>query len=645
MRKDWKSWQLLSVAVIIALAVGAAATPSGGGLAYEIPTQPSAREWVPQEPPLPPEEHLGPALPARADANAKLEASLGQLASIYAQGGEVQTSALSGGQSLSLVDGMVRLVATVQIGHEEEVSAAIAALGGFVEVSYGSELQFLAPLATGPAIADLPGVAYVMQPNYPVAQAVTSEGVQVIGADFWKAAGLRGKGVKVGIVDGGFTGYTGLRGTELPTSVTARSFRQDRDISGGGTVHGTAVAEIIYDIAPEADLYLANFQTPVEMGNAVDWLIGQGVNIISASIGFACDAPGDGTGTANALVAKARQAGVLWVNASGNEAQEHWSGFFSDTNGNGWHNFTLSNEGNAIYLTAGSQVYICLMWDDWTQRTQDFDLFLTWSSTGTILAQSMNYQVGSLPPVERIYYTAPATGYYGVFIGKYNAVRNVDFDLFVMPVDVMQYTVAARSILGSIPADSPNALTVGATNWKDDKLEYYSSQGPTKDGRIKPDISAPARVCTSSYGKCGGSGFQGTSAATPHVSGAAALVKSAFPSYSPAQLQAYLEAQALDMGTAGKDNQYGSGRLRLLALTPTPTATSTPTLTPTPTPTPTFTPSPTPMPTPTFTPSPTPTVLAGPLSTATPSILPTPTATPSTYRVYVPALLRNGGGW
>jgi subtilisin family serine protease len=98
-------------------------------------------------------------------------------------------------------------------------------------------------------------------------------------------------------------------------------------------------------------------------------------------------------------------------------------------------------------------------------------------------------------------------------------------------------------------------------------LESYSSQGPTfgpggtcTGGSVKPDIASYANVSTVSYGA---GVFNGTSAATPHVAGAAALVRQAYPNYTVAQLQQFLETNAMDLGTAGKDNLFGAGRLYL----------------------------------------------------------------------------------
>ena len=59
------------------------------------------------------------------------------------------------------------------------------------------------------------------------------------------------------------------------------------------------------------------------------------------------------------------------------------------------------------------------------------------------------------------------------------------------------------------------------------------------------------------------SGFAGTSASSPEVAGAAALVLQAYPSWTPAEVQAYLTKAARDLGSPAADNQYGAGELRM----------------------------------------------------------------------------------
>ena len=145
----------------------------------------------------------------------------------------------------------------------------------------------------------------------------------------------------------------------------------------------------------------------------------------------------------------------------------------------------------------------------------------------------------------------------------------------------LQYQVAAGSITD--PAASASALAVGAVCWQNGALESFSSQGPTIDGRVKPDLAADDRMSSFTYGafdSCGGvSGFAGTSAAAPTVAGLAALIKELYPSDTPAQLRAYLASHALDAGPAGVDSQYGSGRALLQPSLSTPQSMASPSIT------------------------------------------------------------------
>ena len=109
------------------------------------------------------------------------------------------------------------------------------------------------------ALADMPDIRFVSLPNNPL-PAITSEGVLIINADGWLAASYNGAGVKIGILDVGFSDYAIRQAEgELSANVTTR---WAPSIGGEGTsVHGTACAEIVYDISPGASYYLANFAT------------------------------------------------------------------------------------------------------------------------------------------------------------------------------------------------------------------------------------------------------------------------------------------------------------------------------------------------------------------------------------------------
>jgi subtilisin family serine protease len=121
------------------------------------------------------------------------------------------------------------------------------------------------------------------------------------------------------------------------------------------------------------------------------------------------------------------------------------------------------------------------------------------------------------------------------------------------------------------PGNVPEVITVGATD-SGDVIAGFSSRGPTdewgSDDCIKPDVSAPGvniKSCYVSSDTAYQDGWNGTSMATPHVAGACALLLDADYTLTPAELKQVLEDTAVDLGATGKDNDYGSGRIDVLA--------------------------------------------------------------------------------
>ncbi len=148
------------------------------------------------------------------------------------------------------------------------MSRQIEAFGGRIETTHHRLLQSVVPLYTLQAVADLSAVRYLRLPRKAI-PFVISEGVEKTDANEWQTiiSYRSTENVKVCILDLGFQGYNALLGTELPSSVRTRSFRADGDLYA--TAHGTACAEIVHDMAPDAELWLINFSTDVEYHNAV----------------------------------------------------------------------------------------------------------------------------------------------------------------------------------------------------------------------------------------------------------------------------------------------------------------------------------------------------------------------------------------
>ncbi len=104
----------------------------------------------------------------------------------------------------------------------------------------------------------------------------------------------------------------------------------------------------------------------------------------------------------------------------------------------------------------------------------------------------------------------------------------------------------------SYPAAYDSVVAVSATN-SNDGLASFSSVGP------EVELAAPGASILSTYKDGGYATLSGTSMATPHVSGVAALAWEANPLLSNAEVRSLLQSTADDLGAAGKDNMFGYG--------------------------------------------------------------------------------------
>jgi subtilisin family serine protease len=540
----------------------------------------------------------------------------------YEEGGKDAALELARRRGLLTPDGDVRVNLLLDTEDHTALVAQLEATRVQVISAHKNQIDLAVPIALveaqlqtedpGAIFARLTELEHVIAVRLPVQRvgdgsAIDGEGVGVIGANAWHDAGFTGAGLRIGVLDLGFAGYENLLSDELPGGVTVQTF---------GAVdpndpepHGTACAEIIHEIAPEAELFLAWYDGyDTSFGEAVTWLQSQGVDIISHSANGQ-KGPFDGTAPDCQEVDTLSAQGILWVNSAGNEALSHHRSAFSDEDGDGFHEFAPGEETLALYN--GGYVRIVLNWDDdWAQATQDYELYL-YDAAGYELAASQDAQTGDYgdEPVEAIYYETGGETVYAAIVA-YEVDQAVIFDMFVAGAEV-DYPSPDHSVCS--PADAVSSLTVGAVNWWDDSLASYSSQGPTADGRLKPEISAPTSVSGASYGSAVSydeyAGFNGTSAACPHVAGAAALVWQAYPEFGREDVVDFLLSHAIDLGESGPDTGFGYGRLQLPLpepSSPTPHPTATPpepppadsTATPVPPPTPTTTPEPPAFPTP-----------------------------------------------
>jgi subtilisin family serine protease/ribosomal protein L32 len=450
--------------------------------------------------------------------------------------------------------------AALQASLEEHGIKVTAESGNQIDIAIPVEVlqASLASDSPGQVFMNISGLEHIVRIRLPISAVedvgnVETEGAGVIGADAWNAAGITGKGVKIGVLDVGFDKYKDLLGTDLPANVVAQSFITGVEIDQTGSEHGSAVSEIIHDLAPDAELYFASYETPVEKQAAVDWLMSFDVDILTSSTGTNIGRR-DGKGPLASMVDEVFAQGVLWVNSSGNTGTSHYRGVFTDSDGDGYHEFASGDE--FMGFAPSGAAALSLNWNDWDNPTQDFDMYIL-DENGNEIASSRDAQ--NSPDswaAEYVYYEFADEGPYYMAILAVNANQQVTFDFFLRDGQI-EYITPEYSV--NTPGDSNSALTVGAVYWQTGDLEDYSSRGPTEDGRIKPEIVAPSGVSSAAYGDT----WDGTSASCPHVTGAAALVMQAFPDYTPQQVRDYLLGLAVDIDTSGPDSNSGYGALVL----------------------------------------------------------------------------------
>lgn len=482
-------------------------------------------------------------------------------------------------------DGRVQVEIVVEAGSIESLAAWLESADATGLTWTDRLLEAWVPEAALALLDGRPEVNWVRRPAYAVVPepwlgpgaeetlkvGVTSEGLPATNVSEWHADGFTGNGVKVGVIDVEMYGYDGLIGTELPPADKVHFQSFGGGASGPGEVHGTAVAEIIHDMAPDAELYLAKIGgTTSNFISAVQWMVSSGVRVVAMSITYFGVGPGDGTGYIQSRIDGFVQAADgVWAHSAGNYRDSHWQGQTVDADGNGWVELDGAAEVKELAFTVGQgdDIRLSLQWNDWDDVDQDYSLHLFRIDSGepVEVASADSLQTGQVGqvPTEFLDYTATQSGRYGVGIFRKSVSEVHDMEYFSLdePVD---NPVEEGSL--TTPGDAAGAMATGAMAAGSPAIRGYSSAGPTngpggslEGGVIKPDLAAYDGVSTASYG---GQVF-GTSFACPHVAGAAAVVMSAHPTWSGAEVRTYLETAAIDKGDPGVDPDFGAGRLNL----------------------------------------------------------------------------------
>ena len=499
-----------------------------------------------------------------------------------------------------------RVQVDVALRGEGPAPAALAALGVVVERQRPDlgRAQYQAPPTALTALTRLPGVSAVRLPSYArvASGSVLSEGDAALRADLVRAEqGLSGAGVRVGVISDGIRGLSQARARgDAPALFDQRAFAAEGLNAGA---EGTAMIEIVHDLAPGAAIAFANAATDLDMMAAVNYLA-ERVDIVVDDLAFfqPGDQQSDVSRNTAAALGRADWRLRAYVTSVGNWANRHYAAPFQAGPAGGTlglpfggrvHRFTAvegtsdarnrrSLPYNEIQLGRGGSALILLFWDDpWGASTNDYDLYLLNAGNVVVAESTAGQGTSSNEPRERLFYSnSGAAGAFRVVVHNFEdraAPRTLELYVFDTPrlpgaETALNFNTIASSVLAQSDAGG-GVISVAAVDQRDpglDTIEVYSSRGPTRNGVIKPDLTAVDGV------RVTGSGnfvtlFFGTSAAAPHVAAVAALLLEARPSLLAADggnaeaeralLRSLLIDTAIDLGEPGLDTTFGAGRL------------------------------------------------------------------------------------
>ncbi len=223
---------------------------------------------------------------------------------------------------------------------------------------------------------------------------------------------------------------------------------------------------------------------------------------------------------------------------------------------------------------AGNPITFALSWTSPPEGAPtDLDLVLERldeSGAWVPVAGSSDRQSAGSPPAERVIgYSPPADGSFRLRVVRVSGPPpQGDLTLFSREIALADIGGTVESSIPT-PGDAAGALAVGAVDWRGNARKGYSSQGPTDDGRLKPDLVAPTD--TRVMGPAGFRAVGGTSNAAPNAAGAAAVLlaseRRAGRAPTAAEIRSALTSAALDLGAPGPDGVFGAGRVRV-SLTP-----------------------------------------------------------------------------
>ena len=478
------------------------------------------------------------------------------------------------------------------------VLARIRALGGTVinSVPQYRAIRAVLPLVTVESLASFDAVESIRPADEAVTRKTnTSEGYGAHLVNRARTAhGVTGAGIGIGVISDGVETLAARQASgDLPAQVIVLPGQE------GSGDEGTAMLEIVHDLAPGADLYFATgFSGQAQFATNIEALCDAGANVIVDDIGYFLEAAFQDDIAARGVNAAVAD-GCYFFSAAGNDGNLNdgtsgvWEGDYAagssltvegETVGVR-HNFGSGKEENPVVRSFSGTVV--LQWaDPLGASANDYDLFVV-DDDGNVLASSTDTQDGTQDPIETI-----SSGIFAysdarlVIVKVSGADRYLRLQTFERQLEIATAGntyghAAAQNTVGVGQVDVRTAGGAGGVFDGTESVRTSSSDGPRRlffepdgtpitagnfsstGGKVlqRPDLAAASCVSTATPGF---STFCGTSAAAPHAAAIAALMVEAAggpKEVTLAELRTAMTATTavVDIEADGTDRDSGAG--------------------------------------------------------------------------------------
>jgi subtilisin-like proprotein convertase family protein len=548
---------------------------------------------------------LIPAVPVTDDGRVSVEIA-GDVGKVLVEaieqaGGQVAPSSIKAG----VIRALVPLDQIEQLAAMQEVRAIHPAMSARTQIALVNPADRVTPkvLAALERAQTVGGRLQQSAVPAPMTNAgsVTSEGSKAHGAErARKFFGVNGAGVKIGVIsDSDDFKEESIASGDLPADTVTVPGQSGRPGSG----EGTAMMQIVHDVAPGAKLFFATaFNSPESFAENIRTLrFTYGCDIIVDDVIYYFESPYQDDIVARA-VKDVIADGAQYFSSAGNQ------GNADDGSSGTWEgDFKLAKTGLAV-LPSGYQVHdfgkgvisnritvgggpLYLHWSDpgsldHPQSSNDYDLFLLDQDLRNVLVASTDIQDGTGLPFEFLDFNIPAELRVVVArkVGAADRALHLVLSSGAFGLATQGATYGHNAVEDALSVAAVNVAEAAGgefTGGPFTPVETYSSDGNRRifynvdgtpltpgnfliktdggDVRKKPDLTAADGVVTTLPAASHLNPFFGTSAAAPHAAAIAGLLKSAKPAILPTRLRNGLTKSAIDIEAVGRDRDSGFG--------------------------------------------------------------------------------------